>query len=41
MKIKETEKINKYLDLAREWKRLWNMRLTVISIVDSALGKEF
>ena len=29
-KIKESEKSDKYLDLAREPKKLWNMRLTVI-----------
>ena len=32
------EKRNKYLDLARELKKLWNMKVTVISIVVSALG---
>ena len=32
-KIKETERISKYLDLARELRKLWNMKLTVIPIV--------
>ena len=33
--IKEREKMNKYLDLARE---LWNLKLIVIPIVVNALG---
>ena len=33
MKIKESEKINKYVDLAEEMKKLWNMKVTVISSV--------
>ena len=33
MKLKEREKKGKYLDLARELKKLWNMKVTVISIV--------
>ena len=37
-KITESEKIDKYLDLARELKTPWNMRLTVIPIVVGALG---
>ena len=37
MKIKESEKINKYLDLAWEQKKS-NMRVTVIPIVVCALG---
>ena len=28
MKTKENEKIEEYLDLARELKRLWNMKVT-------------
>ena len=36
--MKENEKIAKYLDLARELKKLWNMRVKVISIVVGALG---
>ena len=38
VKIKESEKIEKYLDLARGLKKLWNMKVTVISIVVGALG---
>ena len=36
-KIKENEKLNKYTDLARELKKLWNMKVTVIPIVVGAL----
>ena len=38
-KIKESEKIDKYLDLVRELKKQWNMWGTVIPIVDGALGR--
>ena len=38
IKIKENEKRDKYLDLARELKKLWNMKVTVIPIVIGALG---
>ena len=38
IKIKESEKINKYLDLGRELKRLQNMRVTVILVVNRDLG---
>ena len=38
MKIKESEKKDKYLDLAKELKKPWHMKVTVISIVVSALG---
>ena len=38
MKIKENEKRDKYLDLARERKTLWNMKMTVIPTVISMLG---
>ena len=37
-KIKESVMIKKYLDLARELKKLWNMKVTVIPIVVDALG---
>ena len=37
-KLKESEKRNKYLDLAREQKKLWNMKVMVISIVIGAYG---
>ena len=38
VKLKENEKIDKYLDLARELKKLWNMKVKVIPIVVGALG---
>ena len=38
VKIKESEKRDKYLDLARELKRHWNMTVTVILLVISTLG---
>ena len=38
VKIKENEKRDKYLDLAKELKKLWNMRMTEIPIVTGALG---
>ena len=38
IKIKESKRINKYLDLARELKMLWNMKVTVIPVVVGALG---
>ena len=33
VKIKESKRIDKYLDLTRELKKLWNMKVTVISVV--------
>ena len=36
--LKECEKKNKYLDLARELKKLWNMKVTIVPIVIGALG---
>ena len=36
VKIKETEKIDKYQDLVRELKKLSGMKVTVIPIVDGA-----
>ena len=38
IKLKECEKKDKYLDLARELKKLWNMLETFIPIVIGALG---
>ena len=38
IKLKECEKRDKYLDLARELKKLWNMKVTVIPIVIGAFG---
>ena len=32
VKLKESEKIDKYQDLARELKKLWNMKVTVMPI---------
>ena len=37
IKLKECEKKDKYLDLARELKKLWNMKVTIITIVIGAL----
>ena len=36
--VKESEKKDKYLDLARELKKQWNMKVTIIPIVIGALG---
>ena len=36
--LKENEKKDKYLDLARELKKLWNMKVTIVLIVIDALG---
>ena len=36
--LKESEKKDKYLDLAREIKKLWNMKVTIVPIVVGALG---
>ena len=38
IKLKECEKKDKYLDLARELKKLWNMQVTIIPIVIRAFG---
>ena len=40
IKLKEREKKDKYLDLARELKKLWNMKVTIILIVIGAFGIE-
>ena len=37
-KLKEWEKKDKYLNLARELKKLWNMQVTIIPIVIGAFG---
>ena len=37
-KLKECEKRNKYLDLARELKKMWNMKVTIIPIVIGVRG---
>ena len=36
--LKESEKKNKYLDLPREIKKLWNMKVTIVPIVIGAVG---
>ena len=38
IKLKECEKKDKYFDLARELKKLWNMKVTIIPIVIGAFG---
>ena len=38
VKIKENEKIDNYFDPAREIKKLWNMKVGVISIIIGAFG---
>ena len=40
IKLKEYEKKDKYLDLARELKKLWNMKVTIRPIVIGAFGTE-
>ena len=37
IKLKKCEKKDKYLDFARELKKLWNMQVTLIPIVIGAL----
>ena len=44
IKLKECEKKDKYFDLARELKKLWNMQVKIIPIIIGAFGtvtKEF
>ena len=38
VKIDENKKKDKYLNLVRELRKLWNMRITVIPIVISLFG---
>ena len=38
IKLKESEKKDKYLDLAWEFKKTWNMKVTMIPIVIGAFG---
>ena len=38
IKIEKSEKKDKYLDLARELKKLWNMKVTFLPIMIGALG---
>ena len=37
-KMKECEKRDKYFDLARELKKLWNVKVTIVPIVIGAFG---
>ena len=37
-KINESKKRDKYIDLARELKKVWNMKVTVIEIVVGESG---
>ena len=37
VKLKEIKKKSKYLNFAREVKKLWNMKVTVITIIIAAL----
>ena len=39
VKLKECEKMDKFLDLARELKKLWNMQVTIIPVVTGAFGR--
>ena len=36
IKLKESENKGKYLDIVRELKKLWNMKVTIIPIVIGA-----
>ena len=38
IRLKESEKKDKYLDLARELKKIWNMKVMIIPIVIGAFG---
>ena len=38
IKLKECEKKDKFIDLAREFKKLWNMKMTIVPIVIGAFG---
>ena len=40
IKLKENEKKDKYLDLARELKKLWNMKVAIIPILSGACGHQ-
>ena len=39
IKLKEREKKDEYLDLARELKKLWNMKVTITPFVIGAFSK--
>ena len=38
VKLKESEKKDKYVDLERELKKLWNVKVTIIPLVFCAIG---
>ena len=38
IKLKKCEKKDKYVDLARELKKLWNMKVTIVPIVIGAFS---
>ena len=38
IKLKETEKEDRYVDLVRELEKLWSMKVTIIPIVIGAFG---
>ena len=38
VKLKESEKKDKYLDLAWESKKLWNRKVTIIPVIIGVLG---
>ena len=38
IKLKECEKKDKYIDLTRELKKQWNMKVAIVPIVIGALG---
>ena len=40
VKLKESEKKDKYLELARDLKKLWNMKVTIIPFVIGAFGTD-
>ena len=37
MEIKESKKIDKYMDLAKELRKLWDMKVTIIPVVAGVL----
>ena len=39
VKLKENEKRDKYQDIARELKKLWNMKVTATPVVIGILGR--
>ena len=39
IKLKECEKQDKYLNLARELKKLWNVKVTIVPIVIDTVTK--